>query len=123
MSTLIFQIFQTHTKYATFCQLTISPIEYLNQRESRIPLEHLLTQFLQLTELKLLKQALSISILTWFDSLLRRTIRKRDRLCNLALKYERETDWKNFRQTRNQVNNIKKNMHFPTIMTTLIPFR
>lgn len=44
----------------------------------------------------------------WFDSLLRRTIRKRDRLRNLALKYKRETDWIKFRKTRNQVNNMKK---------------
>lgn len=44
----------------------------------------------------------------WFDSLLRRTIRKRYRLRNLALKYRRETDWNKFRKTRNQVNNMKK---------------
>ena len=54
----------------------------------------------------------------WFDSLLRRTIRKRDRLRNWALKYNRETDWIKFRNTRNQVNNMK-NIHFLTIMTTL----
>lgn len=44
----------------------------------------------------------------WFDSLLRRTVRKRDRLRNLPLKYKRQTDWIKFRNTRNQVNNMKK---------------
>lgn len=47
----------------------------------------------------------------WFDSLLGRTVRKRDRLRNLALKYNRETDWIKFRNTtcRNHVyNHMKK---------------
>ena len=55
----------------------------------------------------------------WFDSTLRKTIRKRDRLRNIALKYKRESDLSKYRKIRNQVNNMKKHAH-PIIMTTLI---
>ena len=51
----------------------------------------------------------------WFDSTLRKTNRKRDRLRNIALKYKRESDWSKYRKIRNQVNNLKQ-----IIMTTLI---
>ena len=44
----------------------------------------------------------------WFDSTLRKTIKNRDRLRNIALKYKRESDWSKYRKIRNQVNNMKK---------------
>ena len=44
----------------------------------------------------------------WFDSTLRKTIRKRDRLRNIALKHKCESDWSKHRKIRNQVNNMKK---------------
>ena len=38
----------------------------------------------------------------WFDSTLRKTIRKRDCLRNIALKYKRESDWAKYLNIRDQ---------------------
>ena len=44
----------------------------------------------------------------WMDSLLKKTIRIRNRLRTKAQKTKRESDWISFRKIRNKVNNMKK---------------
>ena len=44
----------------------------------------------------------------WFDSLLRKSIRIRDRLRNKALKTRNESDWSAYKKIRNSINNMKK---------------
>lgn len=44
----------------------------------------------------------------WFDSTLRKTIRIRDRLRNIAMKTNKIYDWSKYKKVRNQVNNMKK---------------
>lgn len=44
----------------------------------------------------------------WMDSLLRKTMRVRNRLRKKAQKTRRESDWIIFRRIRNKVNNMKK---------------
>ena len=44
----------------------------------------------------------------WFDSVLRKTIRTRNRLRNKALKTKKDSDWSAYRKVRNSVNNMKK---------------
>ena len=45
----------------------------------------------------------------WMDSLLRKTIRIRNRLRKKAQKSCKDSDWYLFRKFRNKVNNMKKN--------------
>ena len=44
----------------------------------------------------------------WYDSLIRKRIRLRDRLRNKALKTQKDSDWAAYRKLRNSVNNMKK---------------
>lgn len=44
----------------------------------------------------------------WYDSLLRKTMRIRDRLRKIALRTNNDADWTKFRHVRNKVNNMKK---------------
>ena len=44
----------------------------------------------------------------WFDSVLRKPIRIRDRLRNKALKTRNESDWSAYKKIRNSINNMKK---------------
>jgi hypothetical protein len=44
----------------------------------------------------------------WYDSMLRKTIRLRDRLRNKALKTQKDSDWSAYRKLRTSVNNMKK---------------
>jgi hypothetical protein len=44
----------------------------------------------------------------WYDSMIRKTIRLRDRLRNKALKSQRDSNWSAYRKIRNSVNNMKK---------------
>lgn len=44
----------------------------------------------------------------WYDSMLRKTMRIRDRLRNKALRTNNDADWTKFRHVRNKVNNMKK---------------
>lgn len=56
---------------------------------------------------------------TQFDSVLRKTIRIRDRLRKRALKSKKDYDWTKYKQIRNKLNSLKKNTLFKTITTTL----
>ncbi|MCG8032136.1 MAG: reverse transcriptase family protein [Candidatus Thiodiazotropha taylori] len=44
----------------------------------------------------------------WYDTEIRKHSRKRDRLKSIALKSERTSDWRKYKQARNKVNNLKK---------------
>jgi hypothetical protein len=44
----------------------------------------------------------------WFNSELRREIRKRDRICKTAKKYNKQSDIDKYKKQRNRVNNLKK---------------
>jgi hypothetical protein len=55
----------------------------------------------------------------WYVSMIRKTIRLRDRLRNKALKRKKDSDWTAYRKLRNSVNNMKK--HAISITTILRP--
>lgn len=44
----------------------------------------------------------------WYDSIIRSTSRKRDRMKRKATKSDKSEDWHKYKQLRNKVNNLKK---------------
>ena len=45
----------------------------------------------------------------WYDTEIRKHSRKRDRLKSIVFRSNRPSDWRKFKDTRNKVNNLKKN--------------
>jgi hypothetical protein len=58
----------------------------------------------------------------WFNSELRREIRKRDRIRKTAKQYSKQSDIDKYKKQRNKVNNLKKTAkeHFEQHLDTLI---
>jgi hypothetical protein len=58
----------------------------------------------------------------WFNSELRREIRKRDRIRKIAKKFSKQSDIDKYKKQRNKVNNLKKTAkeHFEQNLDTLI---
>ena len=46
----------------------------------------------------------------WYDNAIRRLSRKRDRMKRTAKASKKSTDWSKYKNLRNYVNNMKKNM-------------
>ena len=44
----------------------------------------------------------------WYDSIIRSTSRKRDRMKRKATKSDKSEDWHKYKQLRNKVNKLKK---------------
>ena len=62
------------------------------------------------------------SDIPWFNSELRREIRKRDRIRKITKKFSKESDIDKYKKERNKVNNLKKTAkeHFEQNLDTLI---
>jgi hypothetical protein len=58
----------------------------------------------------------------WFNSELKREIRKRDRIRKTAKKYSKQSDIEKYKKQRNRVNNLKKiaKEHFEQNLDNLI---
>ena len=58
----------------------------------------------------------------WFNSELRREIRKRDRIRKIAKKFSKQSDIDKYKKQRNKVSNLKKTAkeHFEQNLDTLI---